>query len=816
MKSPHHHTSTAGSIAEDPTAATRQRTKKGARPALRATAQRRALRRGWPGEHTHSARGVCVFVMGRRRRRGVLSSEEKGTNNHNDDEDRSRPTVPPRPPPMAGPRKRRRQRQPDQQQQQHQQQQQQRRHPASHTVGTARQNFQRRGNRNNRHNNEEVADDDDDDIVAQLRRQRLRQQQQKQQQEQPGQAKGSATVPTTGPPTPPPAQLGQFHRCDACNAYFLAGAHPPHSASDDGPLIASGGDSPAARFRNSPWMPLVGPIRETRGSTHWWLAAQICSGGVPYHQRRRIIEAWRGRLLFGACSARPSFGELRVLWEEERRGDDGRFAVDDPTVRNIESSATGMQPPWCRTFDVAEADATRLDDHSHLHRGRRGTCSAKSTTTKPVVVVAPLSGDGASLIGPATTSATERDYLMRNLHAPAGFRVATVRLVPGGGGDDGFGVGLLGNVDDGSAFYHWIRPFRQPTGIQMSPQRALVVPFDREPIVRWNDFACGVAGRRLILVGDATRSGRRTHPSQGPWLCDATAGQVVHCRPRRFVGGECPASDALCVEWFDDGCGSANDGDDTATSGNGDSVVVGHRNGQCSVWDIRAPNCVAVLSAKERARATTPLPLGNVVRLRPLPGGQRQVVVRGNGSSVCQMWDVRYPRNPVWDVPLERSTRGWGGSTFEVENGPTRRSTGLAIDPSSTIVLAPVVVGDAGRGVGGELTPLLAAWSLTTGAFVGAKSLLPADRTATNRVSVELCDRRTVGWTCMNGADADSHNGANSGGGAVAMVRRHGTWGLCYRLFGCPVTTIDTDSDGALAPPASHAPNSLHHVALHG
>ena len=184
-----------------------------------------------------------------------------------------------------------------------------------------------------------------------------------------------------------------------------------------------------------------------------------------------------------------------------------------------------------------------------------------------------------------------------------------------------------------------------------------------------------------------------------------------------------PASDILCMENLEH----------VTTSGS--SVVLGHRNGQVSLQDLRARNATSCSVLSDDS--------ASVVALYPLNEHRPyEILVRRNTrhrhehGGTCQLLDAR----KFASTPTDSSTTTLSRSLSVIHELrlPQQQSTsscckGVATDPYQTIAMAPYVdpSNHAAR---------LAVWSLDTGMMVGSRPI-PLD--TANMPCLDLCSKIT-------------------------------------------------------------------------
>ena len=197
-------------------------------------------------------------------------------------------------------------------------------------------------------------------------------------------------------------------------------------------------------------------------------------------------------------------------------------------------------------------------------------------------------------------------------------------------------------------------------------------------------------------------------------------------RPTNSSSNHVPRSDALCIE----------------ADYNAGLACTGFRNGQFVVTDLQG-NTQAVSPLVEDNAET----FGSIHSLRAI--GERQMLARGS-SGTCRLFDLRKLSSSPDNVSANNGciVTEYKVPVDLVTDRLTRKCRGLATDPSRSTVFTPMVSRDE--------VPALAAWSLHTGEYVGAKPLGPHPDTDAGDVIpstsgwgvswVELCSRVTAAW----------------------------------------------------------------------
>jgi len=208
-----------------------------------------------------------------------------------------------------------------------------------------------------------------------------------------------------------------------------------------------------------------------------------------------------------------------------------------------------------------------------------------------------------------------------------------------------------------------------------------------------------------------------------------------------------PASDILTVENLDHNFSSS-------------SLVLGHRNGQVSLQDLRATSassCSQLPSSNKNINE-----FGSIVALHPLNQHRPyQILARSGGvnGGHCRLFDVRMFSSSS-AATTTQPTHHRSSVVHELripdqQHGKNRISKGIATDPSQTVALAPFVDDTTN-------TAQIGVWSLDSGMFVGSKPVASATTIPTNTDNsaaaaidcLELCPKITRTWT-MGGSDGD-------------------------------------------------------------
>lgn len=225
-------------------------------------------------------------------------------------------------------------------------------------------------------------------------------------------------------------------------------------------------------------------------------------------------------------------------------------------------------------------------------------------------------------------------------------------------------------------------------------------------------------GRRLLLWSDRDLGGNSGR---------------FHCSP------QIPTSDILTVENLD----------------HASSLLLGHRNGQVSLQDLRstsAASCSQLPSNKNDANG-----FGSVVALHPLNKHRPyQVLARSGGvnDGHCRLFDVRMFASSSTSATTNRSSVVHELRIPNQQHGKKHISKGVATDPSQTVAIAPFVDDTTN-------TAQIGVWSLDSGVFVGSKPVGGTIATATinnNSAAIdclELCPKITRRWTMESSDDSD-------------------------------------------------------------
>jgi len=197
-----------------------------------------------------------------------------------------------------------------------------------------------------------------------------------------------------------------------------------------------------------------------------------------------------------------------------------------------------------------------------------------------------------------------------------------------------------------------------------------------------------------------------------------------------------------------------------------DSFVMGHRNGQISVLDIRAGD-YSCSSIPHTSAAKGDF--GSVVSLNPLfEQRPHELLVRGGLEGTCRLYDVRMfgTSSTAKDSSPEKDP----SVVHEFQMPRQRRhhiSKGVATDPSQTVALVPFVKNDD--------SACLGVWSLDSGSFVGSKTVAAIAKDCLETYAgldcLEICPTMTPAWKLGEGSAA-------SVPGAFGLWLNGGTSGL--------------------------------------
>lgn len=207
---------------------------------------------------------------------------------------------------------------------------------------------------------------------------------------------------------------------------------------------------------------------------------------------------------------------------------------------------------------------------------------------------------------------------------------------------------------------------------------------------------------------------------------DGAPRPTSNSRPTNTNSNHVPRSDALCIE----------------ADYNAGLACTGFRNGQFVVTDLQGNTQAVSPLVKDNAEA-----FGSIHSLLAI--GERQILARGS-SGTCRLFDLRKLSSSPANVSANNGciVTEYKVPVDLVTDRLTRKCRGLATDPSRSTVFTPMVSRDE--------VPALAAWSLHTGEYVGAKPLGPHPDTDAGEVIpstsgwgvswVELCSRVTAAW----------------------------------------------------------------------
>ena len=202
----------------------------------------------------------------------------------------------------------------------------------------------------------------------------------------------------------------------------------------------------------------------------------------------------------------------------------------------------------------------------------------------------------------------------------------------------------------------------------------------------------------------------------------------------------------------------------------GDQVLCGYRNGSVSLNDERG---------NSRLSSTVMSSFGSATSMHPLQDGNSVVVKSSFGS--CKVLDVRKFQNNTDAVFSERATvMDLTVPLSQVHKTKSTRCTGVALDPTETIVVSPFA---------GENSLSFALWCLKTGKFLRSIDL---GTTSNNSVPpfCELSSRTTSGFAIRN----------KDGSTTLPLITKESDFGIWFKSTPNP-----------LAPPYC---GSIHHLSF--
>mmetsp|Transcript_27732 Transcript_27732/g.42451 ORF Transcript_27732/g.42451 Transcript_27732/m.42451 type:complete len:710 (-) Transcript_27732:57-2186(-) len=196
-----------------------------------------------------------------------------------------------------------------------------------------------------------------------------------------------------------------------------------------------------------------------------------------------------------------------------------------------------------------------------------------------------------------------------------------------------------------------------------------------------------------------------------------------------------PQSDVLCIEHHQQASSTKS------------TLLCGHRNGQISIVDRRSRITSGILgtdsssswlSSKKKGNkrnnsvgsTTAAATFGSTTKILTTPGESNNVLCKGSLSGSCRLYDIRklgtatksrgngsYCSSMVWDMAVPSDLLCPTGLSSSC-------CSGLAVDPTCTIVISPFV--------NTHKDPCLGVWSLSTGEFVGSRSVVPPSSSSSN------------------------------------------------------------------------------------
>eukprot|EP00521_Asterionellopsis_glacialis_P010362 CAMPEP_0195307894 /NCGR_PEP_ID=MMETSP0707-20130614/37945_1 /TAXON_ID=33640 /ORGANISM="Asterionellopsis glacialis, Strain CCMP134" /LENGTH=679 /DNA_ID=CAMNT_0040372147 /DNA_START=176 /DNA_END=2216 /DNA_ORIENTATION=- len=196
-----------------------------------------------------------------------------------------------------------------------------------------------------------------------------------------------------------------------------------------------------------------------------------------------------------------------------------------------------------------------------------------------------------------------------------------------------------------------------------------------------------------------------------------------------------PQSDVLCIEHHQQASSTKS------------TLLCGHRNGQISIVDRRSRITSGILgtdsssswlSSKKKGNkrnnsvgsTTAAATFGSTTKILTTPGESNNVLCKGSLSGSCRLYDIRklgtttksrgngsYCSSMVWDMAVPSDLLCPTGLSSSC-------CSGLAVDPTCTIVISPFV--------NTHKDPCLGVWSLSTGEFVSSRSVVPPSSSSSN------------------------------------------------------------------------------------